>query len=256
MFIFHAGLPPMVQEMIGDALASFQQEAQNLLPALQSALAEIAAVPRLLVDLLVAAIATFFISRDRPQLGRFFMRFMPPPWREGLQRVQQNLLLSSLRYLRAQAILISVTTILSILGLWAIGAPFALSMGLLAGIADALPVLGPALVFLPWSIFHIFMGERIFGLLLLLLFSVLAITRQLLEPKVVGDSLGLHPLAVLAGMYLGVKVFGVAGIVFGPLLALLLRVMVEAGLLPIFPDYGENEPPSDKPAGPPSPPRA
>lgn len=229
-------LPEGVQSLIQDATGAVQRSMQQWLPALSTGLKAIATVPRVLADVLVAGIATFFISRDRRVLGHFIRRMMPPVWRSRIGQVHQNLIGSAWRYVRAQIALVAITTIVTMIGLFLIGAPYVLVISLAMGIADLLPVLGPALIFVPWIIYSLIVGNTTFGLLLLLLFAVIAITRQVVEPRIVGDSLGLHPLAVLAALYLGFKVFGPAGILFGPLVALFLKVMVHAGLVPIFPD--------------------
>lgn len=229
-------LPEAVRALLQESMGSLQQSMQQWLPEVRTGLKAIATVPRVLADLLVAGIATFFISRDRRMLGHFIRRLLPPVWQHRIGEVHSDLIVSAWRYVRGQMVLVALTTAVTMIGLWLIGAPYVLVLGLVIGIADLLPVVGPTLILLPWIVYSLLVGDTTFGLLLLLLFAVIAVMRQMMETRVVGDSLGLHPLAVLAALYLGFQVFGPAGILFGPLLALVLKVMVHAGLVPIFPD--------------------
>lgn len=229
-------LPEAVQALLQESMGSLQQSMQQWLPEVRTGLKAVATVPRVLADLLVAGIATFFISRDRRLLGHFFRRLLPPLWQQRIERVHTDLIVSAWRYLRGQMVLVALTTIITTIGLWLIGAPYVLVLGLVIGIADLLPVVGPTLILLPWIVYSLAVGETSFGLQLLLLFGVITVMRQVMETRVVGDSLGLHPLAVLVTLYLGFQVFGPAGIFLGPLLALVLKVMIHAGLVPIFPD--------------------
>ena len=75
-----------------------------------------------------------------------------------------------------------------------------------------------------------------FAVKLLIVYATVSALRQMTESKVVGDQVGLHPLAVLLSIYLGIKFFGALGVVFGPLITILLKAMITSGLLPIFTD--------------------
>jgi len=178
----------------------------------------------------VTVLATYFVSRDRDEIIRFWLRTVPPPWGERTVSAGREVLNAFLGYLRAQLFLISLTTLISIVGLRVIGAKYALTVGLLVGFFDLIPVLGPATVYLPWAAWAFISGSFGFGLKILILYAVVWAVRQMLEARVVAANLGLHPLAVLVAMYAGLKSVGVAGLVLGPVLLIAALAAIKAYL--------------------------
>ncbi|MDA8233806.1 MAG: sporulation integral membrane protein YtvI [Clostridia bacterium] len=181
--------------------------------------------------LLVSLLATFFISKDRPGLVKIWLRWVPAPYNHQLLDVLTQVFRAFAGYLKAQLILISISTGISILGLYLIGAKYALVMGLVIGIFDLIPVLGPSSVFVPWIIWAVLFGEGAFALKLTVLWLVIMGVRQLLESKVVADTLGLHPLATLMAMYIGLKSLGVLGMIMGPIVVIAFQAVVKAGVI-------------------------
>lgn len=213
-----------------------ESQAMRLFGFLQS-LAEaivvsVRGVPHLVTGTVVSFLATFFLSRDRAVISRFVLGLLPVPWRQTYLTTQRDVIVSTLGLVKAQAFLISLSTIISIVGLSSIGAPYALVMGLFIGFVDVLPIVGPSAVYWPWIIGNLLMQNYFFALALLALFGVMSLTRAVLEPKVIGSRIGLHPLATLVALYVGFRVFGLGGFVIGPLMAILLKASVRSGLLP------------------------
>lgn len=233
---FNDSLPGSIQEMLAKNLASVQANLQKSLPSAAGALGVVSSVPTFVTNMLIALIATFFISRDKAIIGQFLLSLFPSVWRQKLRRVKDDVWNSTVGWAKAQFMLILLTMIQTIIGLSLIDANYAVTMGVVVGIADMMPVLGPAAVYLPWILYCFIFGNKIFGLKLLILYALVAGVRQVLEAKLVGDQIGLHPLAILASLYLGFHFFGALGVVAGPLIAILLKSMIKSGLLPIFQD--------------------
>jgi len=188
-------------------------------------------VTTVITVVLVSLLATFFISKDRPGLVRVWLRLVPPPYNQQSLEVLTQVTRAFAGYLKAQLILISISTTISIAGLYIIGAKYALIMGLLIGIFDLIPVLGPSSVFLPWVLWAILFGKGAFAVKLTILWLIVMGLRQLLESKVVADTLGLHPLATLMAMYIGLKSVGVLGMIIGPILVIAFQAVVKAGVI-------------------------
>lgn len=231
---FSDSLPESVQEMINANLANLQNTLNRMLPSLTGTLGVVSSLPSLLTSLLVAFLATYFMSRDRSMIGQFLLSLFPSAWRSKLREVRLDVWNSTIGWAKAEILLITLTMVQSIIGFSLIGSKYAVLAGVAVGIADVLPILGPATIYVPWIIYTFFFGDRVFSLKLLILYLIVAGVRQVLEPKMVGDRVGLHPLATLFALYLGIKVFGAWGVLFGPLLAILLKAMINSGLLPIF----------------------
>ena len=96
-------------------------------------------------------------------------------------------------------------------------------MAIVISVVDILPILGTGTVLVPWAIFAFLTSSTPLGVGLLFLYAVTLVVRQLAEPRIVGGAIGVHPLATLASVYLGLRFLGFIGIFIGPMTALLLR---------------------------------
>ena len=179
---------------------------------------------------IVSFFATYFIIEDRRSLAIHWIKFLPAPYGERSLHVIKEVFNAFISYIKAQGILVSISTFISISGLYIIGADYALTMGLLIGFFDIIPVLGPGTVILPWIVWSIISGEIAFGLKLLVLYIVILVARQLLETKVVADNLGLHPLATLVALFFGFRILGFVGMIVGPILLIAIQAIVKAGI--------------------------
>lgn len=229
-------MPETFQEQINTNLTALQGSLSTYLGNLAKLLGVVTSLPGFMINVLVAFIATFFIARDREQISAFLLTLFPVKWREQLRQVKVQVWSSAIGWAKAQFMLIMLTLVQSVIGLSLIGARYALLVGLAIGFFDVLPILGPGAVFLPWAGYAFLFGSPVFGVKLLVLYAFVILVRQTLESKLVGDQVGLHPLGVLLAIYLGIQFFGALGVIFGPLLAILLKAMITSGLLPIFPD--------------------
>lgn len=122
-------------------------------------------------------------------------------------------------YLKAQLKIMAIISVICILGLWLMQIPYALGIGILVGICDAFPFLGTGTVFVPWALITILLGNYAGAAGYLVLYLICTFTRQVLEPKFVGKGLGVPPLAVLMSIYIGLQLYGAAGVLFGPISA-------------------------------------
>lgn len=120
-------------------------------------------------------------------------------------------------YLKAQMILIIIIMGICIAGFYCIGITSPILLGILAGILDALPFIGTGIVLIPTSLLFFLEREIMKGVICLFIYIVCIGVRELLEPKLVGKGLGILPVILLISIFAGIKLFGVAGIVKGPL---------------------------------------
>lgn len=230
---YSAALPPMLKEAIDQQMSLGYQVAQSSVGSLLNAVQGwLAALPQAGVVFLLTALATYFLSRDRAPMRRFVLTVIPAEARPGATEIKARLLTSTVGLIKAQAVLVTITFFVYLGGLAVLGARYALLAALVASLLDLLPVLGPSLLFLPWAAYAFGSGEAALGLGLLVLYGVVALVRGSLQAYVIGERIGLHPLATLVAMYVGVRLFGPAGVVYGPLVAILLKAGVETGLLP------------------------
>lgn len=227
-----SSLPEPVQELLKQQVSRLYVALERIVSAVLDTLK---GLPSLLGVLVITLIATFFVSRDREMLLKMLEKTLPGMSGGKMDQARREVLESTMGLLKAEMVLVGITTVIVIIALWLMGYEYALVMGLVTGMLDILPVLGPGLVFIPWAIYNLVFGSVLRGVLLLGLYGGISAVRQVLEAKIVGDRTGLHPLATLFAMYLGVRLFGAVGILLGPLMAIIFKAIVRAGLLPIWP---------------------
>lgn len=228
--LFYGTLPKSVTDNLKESLNSLTNTMQHWAGELVSVLLTIiSGIPSAIMILLFCLIATYFFSRDREKIARLWLRIVPPPWGAQVLEVSRQVALAFQSYVRAQFILVSITAFLSIIGLYFIGASYALTIGLLIGFLDMIPVLGPGTIYIPWAIWAFITGDMLLGAKLIVLYLLVMVIRGVLEAKVVAANLGLHPLAVLIAMFVGLKTVGVLGLVLGPMLVIAIQAAVKAG---------------------------
>ncbi|MGB9802516.1 sporulation integral membrane protein YtvI [Desulfofundulus sp.] len=216
--IFYFQLPPLVTERIQENMGTFTGWLSHVAGSVASFLLYlITSLPNAVLAIVVGLVATYFISRDHHLIIKLWLKIAPEPWGERVVEIFRKVVGASFGYLRAQSLLVTLTTLQSIFGLYIIGARYSLTIGLLIGLFDIIPVLGPATIYIPWAIWCFVTGHIAFGVKLVVLYLLVWGVRQVLEARVVAAHLGLHPLAVLIAMYVGLKAIGVLGLALGPL---------------------------------------
>lgn len=227
-------LPAGLRELIDQQLDAVYRGLARVAAQATGALAAIGALPSAVVTALVSVVATFFISRDKRIIARFLLDVLPPAWKAQVIAAKADVFGGVIGFVKAQLTLIALTALLTLIGLNLAGARYPMTFAILVGLFDVLPVLGPGVVLLPWGVGAILLGEVGFGAKVLGVYGVVAAVRQVMEPKLVADQLGLHPLATLIALYVGLQLFGAGGVIFGPLTVLIIKALARSRLLPVF----------------------
>ena len=186
----------------------------------------ISALPSSFIAFFVFFSATFCFSLDRGSFADSLAEFIP---RDKLSKLRhrRDLILSALgRYARTYFLMMAVVFALLYLGLLIIGIRYAFLIALATAIVDLLPVLGVGTVLVPWGIFCLISGDVSTGIGLLVLFVIITVIRELLEPHIMGTFIGVHPILALAAVYAGMKLFGVPGLILAPVILCLVRAVL------------------------------
>ena len=141
---------------------------------------------------------------------------------QKMKRVVERLWRMGGDYLKAQAVIILVVILLCVAGLWIMGNPYALLLGILIGLLDALPFIGTGTILLPWALILVIQKKFFKAAVLATLFLAANTARELLEPKLLGKKLGVFPIVIAAAVYVGIYLYGVAGVILGPLTLLII----------------------------------
>ncbi|MFC4102788.1 sporulation integral membrane protein YtvI [Paenibacillus xanthanilyticus] len=197
---------------------------------LNGIVALISSLPNVATILVVVLLAAFFISKDWYRHTNKMSSWFPQPIRQSTSVVWIDLQKALFGYLRAQFIMISITACVVTAGLLILNVDYAITIGLLIGLVDLLPYLGVGAAMIPWIAYTFIYGDISLGIGLSILYAVILIARQMLEPKVLASSVGLDPLPTLIAMFVGLKLFGVFGLIIGPVSLVILSAIHKANV--------------------------
>ena len=188
------------------------------------------ALPRIFIVMIVSLVATLMMSSSFPNVKQFMANLFPRRWHVSAQTVSKDLGAAGVGYLRALAILMSVTAFTTIVGLLLIGNRYAVTLGVLAGLLDAVPIVGTGILFGPWIVGLFLMGLFGEGFKVISMWVITLVIRQFLEPKIMSKGLGLQPLPTLISMYIGMQLLGIGGILMGPAIVISYEALRKVGV--------------------------
>lgn len=205
---------PIISAAIKNAAASFVSGTAKLLGRFASAL------PALLLFFTVLVTATFYLCADG---GKTLEKLSSL---SVAQKLKTGALGLTGKMARAYGTLLLLTFSELFFGFSVIGIKYPLLLASLIAFIDILPILGVGTVLLPWATVNLALGNAKNAVLLVLLWAVTLTVRQLAEPKLVGERLGIPPLLSIAAMYAGIKIFGAPGVLLAPMAAAIIPAFI------------------------------
>lgn len=202
--------------------------------------------PGFLLKLIITIIATLFLSIDFPKIRAFVLRQFSEKNRNLLHEISVQLGRTLVRYTRSYALIMFITFAEIAIGLNIIGVKSAFAIAALIAVFDILPVVGSGMVLLPWTIISLISGNYARTIGLAVLYVVVVVVRNIIEPKIVGDRVGLHPLVTLLAMVLGTFIFGGIGLLGLPITLALIHSLNREGVIHLY----KTEPDPDEPVDP------
>ena len=221
-------LQDQLMQMLGELVSRISMGSMELISGFASSL------PMLFLKLLLMVISTFFIAMDFDRLTDFCMRQLDAKGTELFQQVKQYIVGTLFVCIRSYALIMSITFGELLIGFTILDIDPALILALCIAIFDILPVLGTGGIMIPWAVITALLGDYTMALKLFILYIVITIIRNIIEPKIVGSQLGLHPVVTLASMFAGVHPAGVVGLFGFPIGLSLLKHLNNTGTIDIF----------------------
>jgi len=188
-------------------------------------------LPSLLLRLIFTIVASVFFTIDFNLIRDFLYKQFSSRNQELLHLINVNFLGTVGKYLKAYAILMLITFIELTIGFYILKVKHAAKLALLIAFLDILPVLGTGGILIPWAIIELILGRVSFGIKMLLLYVLVTVIRNMLEPKIVGKQIGLHPLITLICMLVGLQLFGIVGLFGLPIMATILKNLNDQGTI-------------------------
>ena len=191
-------------------------------------------LPGVLIKILLMVISTFFIASDYEALSQFVQRQFTGKGHDLLMRVKHYLIDTLFVIIRSYALIMTITFLELSVGLSIIGIENAILIALIIAMFDILPIFGTGGVMIPWTIISFIQGDIKLGISLLIVYVFVTIMRNILEPKIVGGQLGLHPVVTLMCMFIGANLFGVLGLFGFPITLSLIKHLSDTGAVKVF----------------------
>ncbi|WP_010530423.1 sporulation integral membrane protein YtvI [Lentibacillus jeotgali] len=191
----------------------------------------VADIPQYLLGFIVYLIALFLFMLELPVLKSKFYGLMTKESAEKVSFMNRRLSDVIIGFFKAQFLVSIIIFVVTLIGLLLFTPDVALIMSLFIWLVDFIPIIGSIAVLGPWAVFAFIAGDVILGVQLAVLAIILLAIRRTVEPKVMGQHIGLSPLATLIAMFLGVKLLGLLGFILGPLLLIAFNSAREAGII-------------------------
>ncbi|GAA0429489.1 sporulation integral membrane protein YtvI [Lentibacillus halophilus] len=209
------------------------QWANDVAVVLRNVLMQIPAVlaklPGYVAVFLFIVMAAFFMTSDWYALTHTWNKKVPATVRTICSTIWVQLRRAVCGFIKAQIVLLTITAATIYIGLSAAGINHALTIALLATGLDILPFIGTGIVFIPWIIYVFMTGDHSITIKLVILYAIVVVQRELLEPKLLSNYVGLSPLATLTAMFAGFQLWGAGGLLAGPFIAVVGKVLYQAG---------------------------
>ncbi|MGF0101207.1 sporulation integral membrane protein YtvI [Bariatricus sp. SGI.019] len=227
-------LPDGVQEGWHTMVANFDEMMGELMsrisePTVSAAGRFAKSIPSVLVATIVTFISAYFFIAEREDVIRWSKKVAPDALVSRMTMVMDNLKFAVGGYLKAQLKIMVVVYIILVVGFIILNIHFSFLLGLLIALLDFLPFFGTGTALIPWAIYQFFMGNYKLVVGLVILYAVTQLVRQLIQPKLVGDSMGLRPLLTLFLLYTGYKIGGVFGMIFAVPIGMIAINLYKAG---------------------------
>ena len=186
-------------------------------------------VPSVFIGGIVMIVSAYFFVADRESVLAWIKKVLPEAIESRMTMVMDTMRVAVGGYFKAQFQIMAVLTSILLVGFWILRIEYAILLAILIAFLDFLPFFGTAITLLPWAAYAVLEGQYKVAIGLVILYVVTQVTRQLIQPKLVGDRVGLKPLPTLFFLYIGYKVGSVWGLIFAVPVGMIIINMYEAG---------------------------
>ncbi|MFD1851098.1 sporulation integral membrane protein YtvI [Oceanobacillus bengalensis] len=187
-------------------------------------------LPNSVTVLIFIIFAAFLITADWDHLKQQYKKLIPTNINASTSNVANHLKKSFVGFVKAQCILIFISGCLIFIGLYLLQIEHALTIAVFATLVDLIPLIGTGIIFVPWIIYLFLVGNYTLTIGLTILYMIVVVVRQVIEPKVLSSNIGIHPLLALVGYFFGFQLWGVLGIIIAPAILILISVLHQSGI--------------------------
>ena len=225
-------------------VSSIENTLSNLISSISSYVSTVAKntakiMPMFFTGSIVTIIASCYIAKDYDRFKDSVGSVISNKYKIVIQEIRELLKNNILKLIKGYLYLLVITFIELSIGLLSLGISDAILIASIIALVDLLPILGTGAVLIPWGVYQIMLGNYFLGVGLMILYAIILLVKNIIEPKIIGKQIGLHPLISLIALFIGFKLFGFIGIFALPLAVMLLWKMYERGIISLILDNRE-----------------
>lgn len=225
-------LPPDITDRAEEAVNKLTEFGTNVATTFLNKLVSfLTSFSTFVFNFVMAIILAYFLSVEIDWWRKLASDRSPRTLKIAFAFLRENVFRGIGAYFSAQAKLVSITFVVIFAALLLLGVKNAFAIALLAGVFDVLPLLGVSTLFIPWILYLFITGDTGLAVWLTILLVVVTLTRQVLEPRITGNTVGVSAFTMLAAMLVSLSLFGVAGLILAPILLILLKALYDQGYL-------------------------
>jgi len=191
----------------------------------------VSTIPYILMVLLFTLLTTYFFTKDMSSLGKKAFNLIPHKSEDRIHYIFDESKKMLKNYLLSYLLIITITFVETLVVFLVFKVKYAVTLSILCGIFDLLPIFGIGTIYLPLIILFFISKNIVAALGLLISYIIITIIRQIIEPKIVSSSLGIHPVAVLASIFIGLKANGILGMLFCMFLLVFYNILKKVNVL-------------------------
>lgn len=188
-------------------------------------------IPYIAMFIVTLFVATYFIAKDIDKIEDGFYSIFADKTKIKVRNVKKEIGLSIIGYIKAYTIIMGITFLITFACFEFFNIPYATPLSVIAALLDLVPFLGIITIYLPFIVYYWIIGDYVLAISIAVVFGVLSLLRQIIEPKLVSVNIGLSPLVTLAAIFIGVQVKGLIGIIFFLGLAIMHNILKKVEIL-------------------------
>ena len=215
-----------IAKTLSDMLKTTLVSTASRIPSIAAKI--VSAIPQIFVFFTVTILSAIYFCIDYEKIITFFKEKCSEKHFNGIRHIFSVLRQTALRFVRSYLLLFLFTFSALFLGYTLLGETYAFLFALITSAVDSLPIFGTGTVLIPLALYHFIIGDLSYGIGACLLYLAVTVLRQILEPKILGAGMGIHPLLMLTAMYMGLRLFGIFGMLLAPFSVAILKNLIGA----------------------------
>lgn len=231
----YSNLPPNIQSSVSGLGSSLSDQIAGFInsrsaPLVSGVTGTTKALPGMIISVIVFILSTYFMVVYHAQVSEYVHKAFGKKFSDRFNLVKTESKKYLWSYIRAQLILMLISFVIMFIAFLILSIDYAMIIAFLTAFIDVLPFFGSGIVLIPWAIYQFVMGNFVLGIWLVIIYVILFLVRRFLEPKLVSSQIGINPIPVLMSMYVGWKLGKVWGMIFGPVVLMLIISFYKAGV--------------------------